>query len=66
MPDYKCHIPGGDVETQYTLELKDDGTFSMSYSVWDAAAGGGGICACGRWTRAGDTITFELTEKPMD
>ncbi len=63
MPYYKFHIPGGEVETEYTLDLMDDGTFSLSIYVWDTMAGGGSVLAAGRWTRTGDTITFVVKEK---
>ncbi|VTR95107.1 unnamed protein product [Gemmata massiliana] len=66
MPYYKLHIPGGEVEKEYTLELNNDGTFSFSFYVWDTMAGGGDVITAGRWTRTGDTITFEMIQKPMD
>lgn len=39
MPNYSLRIPGGEVETEYTLEPNNDGTFSMSIYVWDTMAG---------------------------
>jgi hypothetical protein len=63
MPYYTLHIPGGEVETEYNLELMDDGAFSLSIYVWDTMAGGGFVIAAGRWARTGDTITFEVKEK---
>lgn len=64
MPNYMLRIPGGEVETEYNLDLMDDGTFSLSIYVWDTMAGGGFVIAAGRWTRAGDTIAFEVKENP--
>jgi hypothetical protein len=63
MPNYSLRIPGGEVETENNLDLTDDGTFSLSIYVWDTMAGGGFVVAAGRWTRTGDTITFEIKEK---
>ena len=63
MPNYSLRIPGGEVETEYSLDLMDDGTFSLSIYVWDTMAGGGFVIAAGRWTQTGDTITFEIKEK---
>lgn len=61
---YTLRIPGGEVETEYTLELHTDGSFSLYMYVWDTMAGGGFVIATGLWTRTGDTIAFEVKENP--
>ena len=63
MPSYSLRDNTPEMEREQTLSLGDDGTFSMWLAVWDFMASGSGLYAEGRWTRAGDTITFEVTER---
>jgi hypothetical protein len=48
---------------QYDLTLADDGTFNFGVAFSDPAGAAGGYDVSGRWTRAGDTISFEPLER---
>jgi hypothetical protein len=63
VPNYKLRDNTPEMEVEQALSLGDDGTFSMWLAVWDFMASGSGVYAEGRWTRAGDTITFEVMER---
>jgi hypothetical protein len=63
MPRYAFSQSTVQAYEQYDLTLADDGTFDFGVAFSDPAGAAGGYDVAGRWTRVGDTITFETLER---